>query len=68
MVFPSQDAESVKRTIQGTMTQAESEKAQQDAEARQDLFFMLALMCCVALLITVVMVRSNFSSAPLFLC
>ncbi|KAL4955085.1 isoprenoid synthase domain-containing protein [Aspergillus filifer] len=55
-IFPSQDAETAKRRVEGTMSEAEAEKAKQDAETRKDVFFMLALMGVIAFVVSAIMI------------
>ncbi|KAG2421347.1 squalene synthetase [Aspergillus terreus] len=55
-IFPSQNAEDAKRKVVGEQSQEEREKAQQEAEARQDVFFMMALMGVIVLIVSIIMI------------
>lgn len=57
-IFPQQTAAEAQRKVQGEQSEAEKEKARQEAETRQDLFFMLALMGVIVLIVSIIMVCS----------
>ncbi|KAE8355706.1 farnesyl-diphosphate farnesyltransferase [Aspergillus coremiiformis] len=55
-IFPPQSAAEAKRKVLGELSEAEKEKARLEAETRQDMFFMLALMGVVVLIVSIVMI------------
>lgn len=57
-IFPQQTAAQAKLKVQGEKSEAEKEKARQEAETRQDLYFMLALMGVIVLIVSIIMVSS----------
>jgi farnesyl-diphosphate farnesyltransferase len=59
-IFPPQTAEAAKRNVVGELSEAEKRKAELEAETRQDMYFMLALMGVIVLIVSIIMV-SPFS-------
>lgn len=55
-IFPSQNAEDAQRKVVGALTEEEKQKAQEEAETRQDVFFMMALMGVIILIVSVLMI------------
>ncbi|KKK19626.1 hypothetical protein P175DRAFT_0500930 [Aspergillus ochraceoroseus IBT 24754] len=55
-IFPSQKVEDAKRRVAGALTDAEAEKAKLEAETRKDVFFMMALMAVIAVIVSVLMI------------
>lgn len=54
-IFPSQSAEDAQRRLTGTVTEEEARKAKEEAEARQDIFFIMALMGVVVVIVALTM-------------
>ncbi|OJJ83750.1 bifunctional farnesyl-diphosphate farnesyltransferase/squalene synthase [Aspergillus glaucus CBS 516.65] len=54
-IFPSQSAEEAQRRLTNTVTEEEAQKAKEDAEARQDVYFIMGLMCVVVLIVALTM-------------
>ncbi|KAJ5806724.1 hypothetical protein N7474_010316 [Penicillium riverlandense] len=46
-IFPSQNADEVKRRLKGELTKEEQERKQENEESKQDVYFMMALMGAV---------------------
>lgn len=44
-----------------TVTEEDAQKAKEDAEARQDVYFIMGLMCVVVLIVALTMVSLNAS-------
>ncbi|KJK67385.1 Squalene/phytoene synthase [Aspergillus parasiticus SU-1] len=57
-IFPQQTAAQAKLKVQGEKSEAEKEKARQEAETRQDLYFMLALMGVIVLIVSIIMLTA----------
>ncbi|KAK1144939.1 bifunctional farnesyl-diphosphate farnesyltransferase/squalene synthase [Aspergillus melleus] len=55
-IFPSQNAEDAQRKVVGALTEEEKQKAQEEAETRQDVFFMMALMGVIIFIVSVLMI------------
>ncbi|EAW10998.1 bifunctional farnesyl-diphosphate farnesyltransferase/squalene synthase [Aspergillus clavatus NRRL 1] len=55
-IFPSQTAEVAKRRVLGVQSEAEKEKAKLEAETRQDVLFMMALMGVIVVFVSIVMI------------
>jgi farnesyl-diphosphate farnesyltransferase len=55
-IFPSQNAEEVKRRVKGELTKEEQERKQEDEESKQDVYFMMALMGAVIFFVAFSMV------------
>ncbi|KAI9045880.1 bifunctional farnesyl-diphosphate farnesyltransferase/squalene synthase [Aspergillus affinis] len=55
-IFPSQNAEDAQRKVTGAQTEEEKQKAQEEAETRQDVFFMMALMGVIILIVSLLMI------------
>lgn len=60
-IYPSQNAEEAKRKVKGEQTEAERKKAEEDAEARQDVFFMMMLMGVILVVVSLLMVCLVFA-------
>ncbi|PLN85626.1 farnesyl-diphosphate farnesyltransferase [Aspergillus taichungensis] len=54
-IFPSQSAQDAKLLVKGEMSEADKKKAQEEAETRQDLYFMMCLMGVIVLVISSIM-------------
>ncbi|GAB1198613.1 isoprenoid synthase domain-containing protein [Aspergillus pseudonomiae] len=57
-IFPQQTAAQAKLKVQGEKSEAEKEKAKLEAETRQDLYFMLALMGVIVLIVSIIMLTT----------
>lgn len=55
-IFPSQNAQDAKLLVKGELSEADKKKAQEEAETRQDLYFMMCLMGAIVLVISFMMV------------
>lgn len=70
-IFPSQKAEDAQRRVTGEVSKAEAEQKKQEAESRQDIYFMLSLMLAIVLFVAGIMVlmppplNSSFLFCPL---
>jgi len=60
-IFPSQSAEEAQRRLTGAVTEEEARKAKEEAEARQDVYFIMGLMGVVVLIVALTMVSLNAS-------
>ncbi|KAB8236505.1 bifunctional farnesyl-diphosphate farnesyltransferase/squalene synthase, partial [Aspergillus alliaceus] len=54
-IFPQQTAEEANRKVVGELSETEKEKARLEAETRQDMYFMLALMGVIVLMVSIIM-------------
>ncbi|EYE94773.1 bifunctional farnesyl-diphosphate farnesyltransferase/squalene synthase [Aspergillus ruber CBS 135680] len=54
-IFPSQSAEEAQRRLTNTVTEEEAQKAKEEAEARQDVYFIMGLMGVVVLIVALTM-------------
>ncbi|ODM24304.1 putative squalene synthase [Aspergillus cristatus] len=54
-IFPSQSAEEAQRRLTGAATEEEARKAKEEAEARQDVYFIMGLMSVVVLIVALTM-------------
>lgn len=54
-IFPSQSAEEAQRRLTNTVTEEEAQKAKEDAEARQDVYFIMGLMIAVVFIVALTM-------------
>lgn len=61
-IFPSQKAEDAQRRVAGEVTAEEAEKRKQDAENKSDVYFLMAVMGSIVLIVAGIMV-----CLPLFL-
>ncbi|PWY77028.1 farnesyl-diphosphate farnesyltransferase [Aspergillus heteromorphus CBS 117.55] len=55
-IFPSQNAEAAQRRVTGELSEAEKKKAEQEAETRQDVCFMMGLMVVIVFIVSIVMI------------
>ncbi|RAH63415.1 farnesyl-diphosphate farnesyltransferase [Aspergillus piperis CBS 112811] len=55
-IFPSQNAEAAKRRITGELTEAEKKQAEEHAETRKDMYFMMGLMVVIVFITSIVMI------------
>ncbi|KAI9925834.1 hypothetical protein ASPWEDRAFT_42505 [Aspergillus wentii DTO 134E9] len=55
-IFPSQSAELAKRQITGEKTKEEQKRASEDAENRQDMYFMMGLMGVIVIIVSFTMI------------
>ncbi|KAF7585346.1 bifunctional farnesyl-diphosphate farnesyltransferase/squalene synthase [Aspergillus hancockii] len=55
-IFPQQSAEVAKQKAAGELSEAEKEKAKLEAETRQDMYFMMALMGVIVLIVSIIMI------------